>query len=189
MFCSVCMKYLCNIHYYDDNRLDYSSYRSFNLKGYLKNYREILTVLYKANCSSQLNSITKTRIDEFNYQLTNKKNSKNFLFIKKIELDKPIDESYYLERICGEKCFFKLAGENHNLRLDELYSNAKKLNEEESIVKEYIIKLNEVFKFSPCEICLYLNSFLKNNNYSPHRNDSEVKFTPLKTIDCVDVSI
>ncbi len=153
MFCMVCMKFLCNIHYYDEDRISFSSLGSFLIKPYLISYRRILSVLISKK--SLLTEIVSFMIDEeiekFKDLYKLKQYSKKFSFIKKLEEDEQIIENLLP---CNELCYIS----------NSAYKNITKdavSNSFSSFEYEYISKLFEIFKFDSCKISDFLKKTLK----------------------------
>lgn len=158
MFCAVCMKFMCSIHFYENSRVHYSSWTSCNYKAVLASYRNFLTITYNTY-KSELTLLGKVveKIDKLNEYVSGKKGSKTFGKVHKIDMENLkylVSLNKYLQNPCDNRCFVTIQNE---AELCELTLDLS------SVASEYLNKLIEIYKFQPCKISAFLNIVLLNN--------------------------
>lgn len=160
MFCLMCEKYLCNLHYLDENRIHYSYHRN-DKTSYLKSYRAMIQKSIGLNNSNS--DILTQLIEEFNMNVDKKRinlrkidlNLGNSIEISKNQIKEDVqDNTKGVNFICTSNCLIaKLKSNDSNLQLDITV---------DKIVEEYIQKLFLIHMFDPCQILLSLkNIFAK----------------------------
>lgn len=155
MFCSVCMKFMCSIHFYENNRTHYSPWTSCNYKAFMTSFRKFLTISYNTfKTNLELLGIVICKIDKLNEYISGKKGSKTFGKVHKIDMENLkilVSQDKYLQNPCDNNCYFTLT------HLDEL---DKIKAEWTGPTLEYIQKLLDIFKFQPCKISSFLRNVL-----------------------------
>lgn len=185
MFCSVCMKFMCNIHGYEESRPDYKSYRSFFFRDFIISFRNLLiNGLYLStikNNNISLHKVILTKLEEFNLSMSKRKYIKLFSTLKKIEYSADNTELFknienkITYKICMNNCYmansfsinnqfcrdFDIIVEKYLMYINSNYGSINLfsdsiLSKNVFVLLEYIIKLVEIFKFNPCKIKKYL---------------------------------
>lgn len=176
-FCFVCLKFMCNIHYYDDRRQSYTSLNSYSIRPIVSSYKTILTIMntFKEEFSSDLLDLFIAEVKNYNdlYKI----------YYKKLKFTKCFDvltdhidlnRQKYSKENCSEKCYLCKESYSHinteyinTLVYDDFIENTKFKYNISS--REYILKCFDIYKYEPCKI----KNFIK-----------KVKFIE---IDCIDV--
>lgn len=155
MFCTVCMKFMCSIHFYENSRVHYTPWTSCNYKAYMASYRNFLTITYNSyKTKLPLLHRVVEKIDKLNEYISGKKGSKTFGKVHKIDMENLkhlVSQDKYLQNSCENSCFATIKKE---VELEEISLELS------GITSEYLNKLIEIYKFQPCKISTFLNTVL-----------------------------
>lgn len=154
MYCLMCEKFLCNLHYIDEKRIDYTCQLSDKNSIY-KSYRNFLCSLNKMNFNS-VSVINK--LDEFNFLAERKKINQ-----RKIEISsQDYTEAKKIKNNCKSELCSNCCYKNNpkNIRKYE-YSFIDNFIKSNKVVSEYINKLFTIYLYDPCSIFKNLCNLLQ----------------------------
>lgn len=155
MFCSICMKFMCSIHFYENNRTHYSPWTSCNYKAFMASYRRFLTINYNTFKSNlELLEIVINKIDKLNEYISGKKGSKTFGKVHKIDMENLkilVSQDKYLQTPCENLCYTSIASAAELAKINGEWGGS---------TLEYIQKLLDIYKFQPCKISSFLKTVL-----------------------------
>ncbi len=157
MFCLMCEKYLCNLHYLDENRIHYSYHRN-DKSAYLKSYRSMIQKSLR-----NINSCTVINlIDEFNGNIDKKR-----INCRKIDLlvnkhEESIKNSVNTKVEVFDSNFYKACSLECYINKFQLNNNLDSVSKLEHITEEYIQKLFLIYMFDFCSILVSLKNTLGN---------------------------
>ena len=160
------MRFLCNLHFYEEKRTNYSSISSYSTKMYFSTLRILLlairrsTLINNIMIDNEINSI----ITQFNhyYKLYPIKFSK----IKKIDIA-DTDSLIINKSSCGKQCFLTTNYDDVNITTMNDIDNLSNIWFNKISI-EYIFKLAEMHGFDSCSIKLFIKKAIGVDIYCKH---------------------